>query len=116
MARFLHGFFKGADRSHFRGSGTLRGAPRLSYARRPVRDNLRCRGDSMPDLTPLPPLPDEEALGGVADALAPLLGLPIEPDWRPSVVANLKATAAAARLFLEFPLPDELEPAPRFEA
>jgi hypothetical protein len=62
----------------------------------------------MPDLTPLPPLPDEEALGGV--------GLPIEPDWRPSVVANLKATAAAARLFLEFPLPDELEPAPRFEA
>lgn len=70
----------------------------------------------MTDLTPLAPLPDDEALGAAVDAMLPLLGLSIDPGWRPAVTANLKATSAAARLFLEFPLPDELEPAPRFEA
>ena len=70
----------------------------------------------MTDLTPLAPLPDDEALGACIDAMLPLLGLAMEPDWRPAVVANLKAVSNAARLFLEFPLPDDLEPAPRFEA
>ena len=67
-------------------------------------------------MTPLAPLPDHDALGAAVDAMLPLLGLAMEPDWRPQVVANLKAVSFAARLFLEFPLPDELEPAPRFEA
>ena len=70
----------------------------------------------MTDLTPLATLPDDESLGAAVDAMLALLGLAIEPDWRPSVIANLRATSNAARLFLEFPLPDELEPAPRFEA
>ena len=70
----------------------------------------------MTDLTPLAPPPDDEALGATVDAMPPLLGLAIEPDWRAPIVANLRATSTAARLFLEFPLPDELEPAPRFEA
>lgn len=72
--------------------------------------------DTMTDLTKLAPLPDDEALGTIVDAMLPLVGLTIEPDWRDPIVANLKATSTGARLFLEFPLPDELEPAPRFEA
>ena len=67
-------------------------------------------------MTPLAPLPDDEAFGAAIDAMLPVLGLATEPDWRPQILANLKAVSAAARLFLEFPLPDELEPAPRFEA
>lgn len=70
----------------------------------------------MTDPTPLAPPPDDEALGKTVDAMLPLLGLTIEPDWHGPIVQNLRATSMAARLFLEFPLPDELEPAPRFEA
>jgi hypothetical protein len=70
----------------------------------------------MTDMTPLASLPDDEAFGSAVDAMLPLLGLAMEPNWRPQVVANLKAVSTAARLFLEFPLQDELEPAPRFEA
>ncbi|WP_248304465.1 DUF4089 domain-containing protein [Breoghania sp. L-A4] len=43
-----------------------------------------------------------------------VMGLTIEEDWRPSVVANMAATAAAAALVLDFPLDDEIEPAPVF--
>ncbi|MCK8783489.1 DUF4089 domain-containing protein [Roseomonas sp. NAR14] len=50
------------------------------------------------------------------DAAAALLGLEVRPEWREGVVANLQATAAAARLMLEFPLPDELDAAPVFRA
>lgn len=64
---------------------------------------------------PTPPLDDETA-GGVVDATAPMLGIAIDPVWRPAVVTNLVATANAARLVLDFPLPDELEPAPVFFA
>ena len=67
-------------------------------------------------MTPLTPLPDDEAFGAAVDAMLPVLGLAIEPDWRPHVVTTLATVSKAARLFLEFPLPDELEPAPRFEA
>ena len=63
-----------------------------------------------------PPSPAllDAAAARMADALAPVLGIAVEPEWRDAVVANLKATAAAARLVLDFPLPDELEPAPVF--
>lgn len=62
---------------------------------------------------PTPPLTDEAA-GAVVDAMVPLLGIPMDPEWRAAVVANVKATAAAARLVLDFPLDDEVEPAPVF--
>lgn len=72
----------------------------------------------MPDipLPPLPPLPDDAALARLVDAAAPLAGIAIDPTWRGEVVANLKATANAARLVLAFDLPDDLEPAPVFRA
>ncbi|MDP4027237.1 DUF4089 domain-containing protein [Methylobacterium sp. NEAU 140] len=69
----------------------------------------------MPDLTPLAPLPDDAALDAVVDAMLPLLGLAAEPGWRGPILQNFRMVSGAARLVLEFPLPDELEPAPRFE-
>ena len=45
------------------------------------------------------------------------LGLPIEPDWKPAVRANLDVTFKLAALVAdEFALPDDAEPAPVFKA
>ena len=52
--------------------------------------------------------------GAVIDAMAPLLRLEIEPEYRPGIATNLEATARFAALVLEFPLDDEAEPAPVF--
>ena len=49
------------------------------------------------------------------DAIAPLLGLPIEPDFRPGIVANLRTIAWHAEL-LDVPLDGRAEPAPVFGA
>jgi hypothetical protein len=49
-----------------------------------------------------------------AEQAARLLGLPILPEWRATVVGHLVATAAAAELVLAFPLEDHDEPAPVF--
>ena len=49
-------------------------------------------------------------------AAAAALGLPLEPEWQPSVKANLAVTLKHAALVDEFPLPDAAEPAPVFEA
>jgi hypothetical protein len=48
--------------------------------------------------------------------VAEALDLPIRPEWFPAVVANLAATAAHAELVLSFPLGDDVELAPVFEA
>lgn len=47
---------------------------------------------------------------------AAMLGLPIEAGWMPSIRANVDVTFRLAKLVDEFPLPDEAEPAPVFEA
>ena len=47
-------------------------------------------------------------------AAAALIGLTIDPAHRPGVVANLERIAQMAALVMEFPLPDEAEPAPVF--
>jgi hypothetical protein len=62
----------------------------------------------MPD--PLPP--DPEAL---LAALLPTTGIPLDPAWRPAVVANLRVATAIAAALQAFPLPDATEPAPVFE-
>lgn len=49
-------------------------------------------------------------------ATAPLLGIEVDAAWTASVAANLRVLAAAASLVTEFPLPDAIEAAPRFEA
>ena len=48
------------------------------------------------------------------DAAAALIGLPIDPEHRPGVVLNLERIAAMAALVMDFPLVDEIEPAPVF--
>jgi hypothetical protein len=48
------------------------------------------------------------------DAAAALIGLPIDPAHRPGVVLNLERIAQMAALVMDFPLPDEIEPAPVF--
>ena len=46
---------------------------------------------------------------------AQLLGLSIPPEQFASVVENFERVQAIAKPVLEFPLPDSLEAAPRFE-
>ncbi len=48
------------------------------------------------------------------ERLSALLGLPIEPESRAAVADNLAGLLTAARLLAEFPLPDDVEPAPIF--
>jgi hypothetical protein len=49
-----------------------------------------------------------------ATQAATVLGLPISAEHRPGVVHNLDRIAAIARLVMEFPLPEQTEPAPVF--
>ena len=63
----------------------------------------------------LPTLDDATALA-LVDAMAPMLGIAVDPDWRDAVATNLVTVANAARLVLDVPLADELEPAPVFRA
>lgn len=62
------------------------------------------------------PALDDEAARAIIKAMAPLLGIQVDPAWQATVAANLRAVSAAAGLVLDFPLPDELEPAPVFRA
>ena len=56
-------------------------------------------------------------LEALADAMAPLLGLSIEPAAKPRVVDSLVMAAAAAALVMEFPLDESAdEPAAIFRA
>ena len=58
----------------------------------------------------------EPILDKLIDASAAALGLPIEPEWKPAIKANLAVTLRLANMVAEFLLPDEAEPAPTFEA
>jgi hypothetical protein len=49
------------------------------------------------------------------DATAALIGLPIDPAHRPGVILNMERIAEMAAMVMEFPLPDEVEPAPVFQ-
>ncbi len=54
--------------------------------------------------------------GAYVDAAAALTGMPIAPEHRPGVVVNMERIAAMAKLVMDFPLPDEVEPGPVFRA
>ena len=43
------------------------------------------------------------------------LDLPVEPDWLPSVKANLEVTLRLATVVADFELPDTTEPAPVYK-
>ena len=46
---------------------------------------------------------------------AQLLNLPVVPEYRDTVVENFARIAAIANLVIDFPLSEDIEPAPVFE-
>ena len=50
------------------------------------------------------------------DSAAQALGIPVRPEWKPAVRANLDVTFKLAALVGEKELPDDAEPAPVFKA
>lgn len=44
------------------------------------------------------------------------LSLTVEPEWIPTIRANLEVSLRLAQLVDEFPLPDDYEPATTFRA
>lgn len=67
----------------------------------------------MTDSHPVPPATDPEAYIAAA---AGLLAIPLDPAWVGAIAGNLGVLRAAADLVGGFPLPDEAEPAPVYEA
>jgi hypothetical protein len=61
-------------------------------------------------------MPSPASLDDYIAAAARVLGLSIDPAWQPAVRANLELTLRLAALVAEFPLPDEADAAPVFEA
>jgi hypothetical protein len=59
---------------------------------------------------------ESAVLDQLIDAGAAALALPIEAEWKPAIRGNLAVTLRLANMVAEFPLPDEAEPAPTFEA
>jgi hypothetical protein len=52
----------------------------------------------------------------MVDAAAKLLGIPLDPAWKPEVKTQLEVILRHARTVAEFPLPEDIEPAPAFRA
>lgn len=59
---------------------------------------------------------DQAAIAAYVDHAAPLMGLTLTPEQREGVIRNLLTTFAVARLVMEFPLGDDVDAAPVFEA
>jgi hypothetical protein len=57
-----------------------------------------------------------DPLDAYIDSAAALLKLPLEPEWKPAVRANLEVTLKLAALVAEKELPDDAEPAPVYQA
>jgi hypothetical protein len=57
-----------------------------------------------------------DSLDAFIDSAAQALSIPVEPDWKPAVRANLEVTLKMAALVNAFPLPDDAEPSPVFRA
>ncbi|HEX2891995.1 DUF4089 domain-containing protein [Vineibacter terrae] len=60
------------------------------------------------------PKEKEPDVGAYVDAMAEMVGLPIAPQYRDAVIANMARTAQVAALALAEPLADDLEAAPVF--
>jgi hypothetical protein len=57
-----------------------------------------------------------DPLDAYIDSAAALLALPLEPEWKGAVRANLEVTLKLAALVGEKELPDDAEPAPLYQA
>lgn len=59
---------------------------------------------------------DEADLDAIMDAGTRLLGLELQPEWRASVRQHLATSLRLGLNVAAFALPDELDPAPVFQA
>jgi hypothetical protein len=57
-----------------------------------------------------------DPLDAYIDSAAALLKLPLAPEWKGAVRANLEVTMKLAALVGEKELPDDAEPAPVYQA
>jgi hypothetical protein len=55
-------------------------------------------------------------LDAYIDAAAAALAIPVQPEWKSEIRANLAVTFRLAALVAEKELPDDAEPAPVFKA
>jgi hypothetical protein len=60
--------------------------------------------------------PPPDPLDGFIDAALRVLALPVEPQWRAAIKANLEVNLRMGKLVAEFALPDGTDPAPIFTA
>lgn len=65
----------------------------------------------MPDSPSLIP---NRQIAEYVDRMAELIDLPIDPEHKPGIIANMTRIAQVAQLVNEFPLPDEIEAATIF--
>jgi 1-carboxybiuret hydrolase subunit AtzG-like len=59
---------------------------------------------------------DTDVIAALVTANAHVLGIALEPDWRPGIEFNLALILRHAALVDEFQLPDDSEPGPVFHA
>ena len=59
---------------------------------------------------------DPDHIDTYIDSAAQALSIPIAPEWKPAVRANLEVTFRLAAQVAEKELPDDAEPAPVFKA
>jgi len=57
-----------------------------------------------------------DAFAAIVTAASQTLALPIDASWQSGVTFNLRLLFKHAALIDEFPLPDDVEPAPVFSA
>jgi hypothetical protein len=57
-----------------------------------------------------------DPLDAYVDAAAAALGIPVAPEWKPEIRANLAVTFRLAAMVAEKELPDDAEPAQIFKA
>jgi len=55
-------------------------------------------------------------LDAYIDAAAAALAIPVDPEWKSEIRANLATTLRLAAIVGEMELPDDAEPAPVFKA
>ena len=59
---------------------------------------------------------DSNELDAWLDAAAVLLGIAVASEWRDAIRLHLGVTREMAQLVMDFPLPDDADPAPVFRA
>jgi hypothetical protein len=99
---------------------TRKSRPKAKVARAMAASKTRSRKAPPARRKPARPKSDEapssDPLDGFIEAAARLLALPIEPQWRAVIKANLEVNLRLAAFVAEFALPDETEPEPVFTA